>query len=134
MHNFTKKEKTIQVLTHEERLFMFLSSDINKGFCLFLGSVLPTFEMPNTALQTRVPLIHVLHGIIADLLKDILSKFVTASAVTSSVSLFTVEYHKIENKKNDDELVIGTATSKIVQTLSDKDKKKKLFTCKAILL
>lgn len=110
-----------EVLTREERLFMFLSSNLNKAFVYFLLNSLPLFEEPNISLQTNNPKIHVLRSLLLEMFKRVLSRFMRPASIKSSASVLDVDYHSDDNQKIDTELVIGQATSKIVDTLSEKE-------------
>lgn len=54
--------------SREEKLFMFLSSDLNKAICTFLHVTIPSFERVNTVLQSASPHIHILFNLMMDLL------------------------------------------------------------------
>lgn len=117
------EESPLKSLSREERIFMFLSSDVNKAYCLFVQFILPMFDVPNKTLQSRVPKIHILDSILRELFKDILSKFVKPCAILCADSIYDVDYHQRDNQKEDEDLVVGTATGKIVADLSKKDQK-----------
>lgn len=119
--NFDSVKNHKEVLSREERLFLFLSSDLNKAFAQFLLHTLPLFEEPNVTLQSNSPKIHVLRKILCETLKNILARFVVPTAV-KSVSLLNVKYHQMVNQKIDSDLVIGQCATKIVETLSPSDK------------
>ena len=70
-----------KILSRVEKIFMFLSSDENKAYCLFLINVLPTFDDINKTLQSEAPYIHKLRGMYPDLLKDLNCRFLKPSAV-----------------------------------------------------
>ena len=70
-----------KILSREEKIFMLLFSDENKGYCLFLINVLPTFDDINKTLQSEAPYIHKLRGMYPDLLKDLNCRFLKPSAV-----------------------------------------------------
>lgn len=124
----TKKNKQGDIseknynLSREERLFMFLSSELNKAFCLFLSNIVPAFETPNVLLQSSEPQIHALRSLLFSMLQNLMSKFVKAAVVKSASSILVVDYHSSDNQKNDIDLVIGTATTKVVATLKQEDK------------
>lgn len=121
------KDKSLQVyLSREERIFLFLSSNINKAFCMFLRFVLPSFDIVNKTFQSAEPKIHVLYNIIRDFYKDMLSKFVKPSVILSCASVYDVNYSREESQKDDNDLIIGSATFNILQELSD-DEKKEFF-------
>lgn len=108
------------ILSREERLFMFFSSDLNKAFALFLLNTLPLFEKQNESLQTNDPKIHMLRSFLLELFKSVLSRFVVPSAVKSNYPL-DVDFYCRQNQKKDSELVIGEATVKLVTKLSAAD-------------
>lgn len=58
-------------LTMEEKIFMFLSSDDNKTYCLFLDYMKPVFEKTNFILQSEEPKIHVLNSLLLEMLEFI---------------------------------------------------------------
>lgn len=109
-------------LTREERIFMFLSSDIHKAYCLFLDFIIPTFEKTNVILQSAEPKIHVLNSLLLDMFRELVTKFVNPSAIKCCSSLIDINYADKSKQKNDDDLVIGTAAFKMVNTLKDEDK------------
>lgn len=110
------------VPTREEMLFMTLSSPVNKAICLFLLSVIPVFDKYNTIFQSSSPLIHKLDSMLHDLLKELMLKFVQPSAI-KNCALLEIKYHFIENQRLDTDLLIGSATSQIVSSLKEADKK-----------
>lgn len=75
-------------MTREERLFVFLSSELSKACCLFLNNIIPAFETVNFRLQAQAPLIHKLQPILLDLLEDILSRFEASTAKAAQGHLF----------------------------------------------
>jgi hypothetical protein len=105
------------ILLREEREFIFLSSDLNKAFYLFLGSVLPAFEKTNALLQANMLHTHLLRSLLLDVLKIVLSKVVKSTAIKSSGSLLELDYHTIWNQKDDCNLVIGSSTINVVDSL-----------------
>lgn len=109
-------------LTREERIFMFLSSDINKAYCLFLDFIIPTFEKTNLILQSEEPKVHVLNSLLLDMFRELVSKFVNPSVIKSCSSLININYVDKNNQKNDNDLVIGSAALKIVKMLKQEDK------------
>lgn len=115
-------DSTSHVLSREERLFMFLSSDLYKSFCLFLSSFMPVFEGPNVVLQSGVPHIHLLRTILEKLLKNVMARFVKPVAINTSSSLTGVDYHTLANQKDDCDLLIGNATFALVTTLKPEEK------------
>nr|XP_042896620.1 uncharacterized protein LOC122269097 [Parasteatoda tepidariorum] len=113
-----------EILSREERIFMFLSSDLNKAFVHFLLFIVPLFENLNLQLQSNIPKIHVMGQLMNNLFKDILSKFMLPNIVKSQSksSLLDVNFYLRENQKDDCDLVIGHSTLTIVETLKGKDK------------
>jgi len=109
-------------LTKEERVFMFLSSDTNKAYSLFLAYIIPIFERSNVILQSGAPKIHILNSLLVDMLKEILSKFVIPAIIKNCAILTEVKYADRCNQKNDDELIIGSAALKIVKQLKEDEK------------
>ncbi|KAJ8896004.1 hypothetical protein PR048_001345 [Dryococelus australis] len=105
-------------LSREERLFMFLTSKLNKEFCLFLQNVSSVIERPNEAFQSHKPQIHKLRSIRL----IILTRFVKPVVVKSSVSVLGVNYHNQNNQKEDSELIIGNLTSRTVAELKLEEK------------
>lgn len=114
---------TAKFLSREERLFMFLSSDLNKAFCLFLLHAIPIFEKPNVLLQSSEPHIHELKSILLDLFKNLISRFVKPSVVKSCTSLLETDYHNKSNQKCDSDLIIGNAAYKLVEKLKEEQKR-----------
>lgn len=110
-------------ISRQERLFLFLSSDLNKAFCLFLVFAIPTFEKYNKVLQSQAPHIHVLRSILIDMLTEILCRFVKPVVIKKYPSILEVDYHTKENQKTDDDLIIGSSTSSLVENLTPEEKK-----------
>lgn len=107
--------------TREEKIFMFLSSDLNKSYCTFLHFVISSFEELNSTLQSASPQIHMLLELMMDLLKQLFTRFVKPKIIKSS-PLLEVQYHLVQNQREDDELVIGVQTMCLVKKLDDKDR------------
>nr|XP_042906329.1 uncharacterized protein LOC122270944 [Parasteatoda tepidariorum] len=102
---------------------MFLSSDLNKAYVNFLLHILPVFEHFNVTLQCKSPKIHILRQLMNELFKTLLSKFMLPNVVKSSKSFLEVNFYSRDNQKDDVDLVVGQTTNKIVESLSDKEKK-----------
>lgn len=120
----SKKSKTNQstVLTREEKIFMFLSSDLNKAYSLFLLGVIPIFEKTNIVLQSSSPQIYRLQELLLELLKELFSKFVKPSECKGRV-LTEVNFHSPSCHKDNQNLVIGNTTSNLVSKLSKEEQK-----------
>ncbi|KAK8765037.1 hypothetical protein V5799_032352 [Amblyomma americanum] len=116
------KQQVAKVLNRQERLFMFLSSDVNKAYCAFLLSVIPEFEKTNTFLQSGAPQVHVLLEVLNSLLREILLRFVKPSVIKSSCELTDIDYKSSGNQRDDDDLVIGSQTLQILERLKIADK------------
>lgn len=118
----TKKQVSAKsannILSREEKLFMFLSSEENKAYCLFLLNVLPIFDNVNTLLQSGTPYIHKLQEIYLDLLKELYSRFLKPAAVKEK-ELVSIKYHEKDNHKLVADLIIGHETSLIIEKLSE---------------
>lgn len=108
-------------LNREERLLMFLSSDLNRAYCLFLDYIIPSFEKTNVILQSEAPKIHILNSLLLNLFKEILCKFVKPEVIKSS-PLIKIKYGELNHQKNDNDLAIGCATVKVVNTLKNSEK------------
>lgn len=115
-------KSTATILSREEKLFMFLSSSLNKSFCMFVLSVTPLFDKLNLTLQSASPQIHILLKLLLDFLKELFSRFVKPSAV-KSINLLEVNYHEEANLKESGDIVVGCSTERIVATLPEKEKK-----------
>jgi hypothetical protein len=126
----TKKSKKVKgsessstsVLTREERLFYLLTSDINKAFCLFLCYITPSFDKVNSVLQSDTPLIHKLRSILLDFFKQMLSKFVKPAIIGEASDILSVDYQNVDNQKLDGDLLIGSETTNVVNSLNSDDK------------
>lgn len=70
------EESEASHVSREERPFYFLSSELSRACCLFLQSIVPLFEKTNCLLQAQAPQIHVLRGLLNQLLEDLLTRFV----------------------------------------------------------
>ncbi|KAL1484703.1 hypothetical protein MTO96_032422 [Rhipicephalus appendiculatus] len=103
--------------TREERLFVFLSLETNRAYCLFLQNIIPIFEKVNLSLQAQAPQIHVLRSLLLELLRDIFSRFVNPSWLKRSPELLNLDYHSREAQKGDEDLIIGQETRTVVDKL-----------------
>nr|XP_042899054.1 uncharacterized protein LOC122269520 [Parasteatoda tepidariorum] len=116
-----KAQKDSSTLSKEEKIFMFLSSDLNKCFSLFLLNVIPTFEKVNVILQSSSPQIHRLRALLLDMLKELFSKFVKPSEVKGK-ELTCVNFHSSFNHKDQQDLVIGNAAMDLISNSSEEEK------------
>lgn len=110
-----------EFLSREERIFMFLSCDLNKTFCLFLQNVIPVFEKTNILLQSAEPHIHVLRSVLLESFRNLISRIVLASTVKTS-HVLDVDYHNTNNQKSDMDLVVGSAARRSLEKLNQKQK------------
>lgn len=94
-------------LSCEERLFVFLSSELNKAYGLFLQNTIPLFEKVNCYLQAQAPQIHVLRSLLLGLFKDIFSKFVKPDLLKECNDLLSVGYKSRNVQKEEKDLIIG---------------------------
>lgn len=113
----TLKPQLAKVLNREERLFMFLSCDVNRAYCDFLLSVIPEFEKTNKFLQSDAPQIHLLLEVLNSLLRELLLRFVNPSVIKGCDSLTHIDYKSSCNQRDDDDLVIGSKTTQSLQKL-----------------
>ncbi|KAJ8877223.1 hypothetical protein PR048_021677 [Dryococelus australis] len=60
--------------SREEILFMSYSSPLNNALCLFLLNIIAVFDKFNVILQSSAPQIHLLHQLMSDLLKELMSE------------------------------------------------------------
>ncbi|CAN7950470.1 unnamed protein product [Ixodes hexagonus] len=104
-------------MSREKRLVYFLSSELNRACCLFLQNVIPLFEKTNCLLQAQAPQIHILRGLLNQLLKDLLTRFVRPDLLKGCRSLLTVAYGAVNNQRDDKDLVIGSTTYCVVEKL-----------------
>lgn len=111
----------VGLLSRQERVFMFLTDNVNKALCYFLLHVIPIFDEVNVALQSKAPQIHKLRNMLSQLLKDLLIKFVKASAIKST-PVRDVKYNSLVNQKNDEDIVIGTSAVQLVTSLKPSQK------------
>ncbi|XP_040072417.1 uncharacterized protein LOC115328425 [Ixodes scapularis] len=78
------------IMSREKRLVYFLSSELNRAYCLFLVNVIPLFDKTNCLLQTQAPQIHILRGLLNQLLEDLLTRFVRPDVLKGWHSLLTL--------------------------------------------
>lgn len=122
-NNETKKKiKETSVFSVQEKIFYFLSSDLNRTYCSFLLHTVSDFEETNIQLQSASPKIQVLKQILEELLKGLFVKFVKPSVIKMFKDLTEVPYQQLENQKDDEELVIGNKAFDLLKTLSASDK------------
>lgn len=101
-------QKTDQhYLMREEWLFVFLSSEPSRVYCLFLQHAIPIFEKVNRSLQAQAPQIHMLHLLLFELLRGFLSRFVKPSLLKQCIMLLSVDYQSKEVQRGDSDLIIG---------------------------
>ncbi|KAH8040092.1 hypothetical protein HPB51_009348 [Rhipicephalus microplus] len=110
-------------ITREERLFMFLSSELSKACGVFLNNIILAFETVNCHLQAQAPQIHKLQPIVLNLLEDILSRFVRPALLKQHNDICLIDYHSRNVQKNDQDLVIGHQAKCVVEKLKPSDKK-----------
>ncbi|KAH8031190.1 hypothetical protein HPB51_013647 [Rhipicephalus microplus] len=109
--------------TREERLFVFLSSELSKACCLFLNNIIPAFKTVNCRLQAQATLIHNLQPISLNLLEDILSRFVRPALLKQYSDICSIDYQSRNVQKDDQDLVIGHQAKCVVEKLKPSDKK-----------
>ncbi|KAM7303175.1 DDE-type integrase/transposase/recombinase [Ixodes scapularis] len=94
-----QKRQDGKVLNREERLFMFLSSDVNRVYCGFLLSVIPEFEKMNVLLQSGAPQIHLLREILHNLLRDLMLRFFKPSVIKRTDVVTDIDYKSFDNQR-----------------------------------
>ncbi|KAG0421778.1 hypothetical protein HPB47_002372 [Ixodes persulcatus] len=98
-----QKRQDGKVLNGEERLFMFLSSDVNRVYCDFLLSVIPEFEKTTVLLQSGAPQIHLLREILHNLLRDLILRFVKPSVIKRTDVLKDINYKSFDNQRDNED-------------------------------
>lgn len=116
-----------KILNREERLFMFLSSEVNRAYCDFLLSVIPEFEKANVFLQSGAPQVHLLREVLSNLLRELMLRFVKPSVIKRTDVLTNVDYMSSANQRDDEDLVIGSQATESLQSLK-KEAKEEFFT------
>uniref|UniRef100_A0A8C4R2Q0 Uncharacterized protein n=1 Tax=Eptatretus burgeri TaxID=7764 RepID=A0A8C4R2Q0_EPTBU len=91
--------------SREKRVNRMFLSPQTKLYCFFLRYANKLFEKGNLLLQRDEPCIHLLHGELNGLLKDIFVRFLKPSV--SSVALVNVPFSDRNHQKNDEDLMIG---------------------------
>ena len=83
--------------------------------------MLSLFIAANTFLQQEKPLIHKLSKVINDFLNGLIVRFIKTFAVDddSSTSFISIDCTKRENKKTDNDLVIGPKTRSELKNIPD---------------
>lgn len=74
------------------RINAFLSSRRASAYCAFLLWYVPSVDKFNKTLQKDEPLIHVLHPLLHNFLRDLLSRFMKTSALANVQNLKSVNY------------------------------------------
>ncbi|KAG0428309.1 hypothetical protein HPB47_024697, partial [Ixodes persulcatus] len=115
-----KKKTDGHYITREERIFVFLSSELSRAYCLFLQNTASVFEKVNRCLQAQAPQIHVLRSHLFGLFEDILSRFVSPAVLKQQGTLLSVKYQSREAQKNDEDLFIGQETRAAISKLKPK--------------
>lgn len=118
-----EEENHIANLSRQERVFMFLTADLNKCICYFLLHVIPVFDKANIILQSQAPHVHILRSLLTDMLKELLVKFVKPSVIKTTPVL-DIKYNIATNQKSDEDVLVGCNASRIVATLTDTDRAK----------
>ena len=121
-----KKPKATQPKNRLDRVNFFLQNPEVKLYCLFLKNALPMFTKVNEFLQSSIPLIHKLRRVLLELLSDIYSRFLKATAVSSAKDILSVDMKEKKNYRDNDTIVIGSETKALLKTLkslSDEDVK-----------
>ncbi|KAM7288267.1 uncharacterized protein ISCGN_028520 [Ixodes scapularis] len=110
------------IMSREKRLVYFLSSELNRAYCLFLVNVIPLFDKTSCLLQAQAPQIHILRGLLNQLLEDLLTRFVRPDVLKGWHSLLTLAYGAVENQREDKDLVIGSMTYSVVERLKPNER------------
>jgi hypothetical protein len=93
--------------TRPQRAAAFLNSYVSTCYCHFLNFVLPIFDKYNTALQADKPMIHMIRNMLLELLRSILTKFLTPAAFKPVLTDINVDTKLQYELKTDEKLVIG---------------------------
>lgn len=100
-----------------------LLSDEVKAYALFVENVIPTFENANTVLQGDRPLIHKARAIMKSIIEELCLRFVLPSVIQES-AIIEIDVKKKTNLLPDSEVDVGFKCKKVVNSLSDENKKK----------
>lgn len=92
-----------------QRVSTFLEDDKSILYCLFLTSVLPLFEEGNLQLQQEEPVIHSMHAILTQQLKNLLIWFMKPNVVSTNMEALSSINLSRENQVSDEKLFIGSA-------------------------
>ena len=86
-----------------------------KLYALFMKALLPVFDIANQALQKDEPVIHVLHSILTDQLKDILMHFVLPKVMCENANaLHKVPFAERVYQVEDSNLFVGADASDFI--------------------
>lgn len=107
----SKNEKNAQF----QRITFCFQEPVTKLYLLFLSSLLPVFVSVNVFLQQEQPVIHKLHRKLKDLFMDLVVRFVKPTAIPSGCSLSSLNFEKLKNQKDSQDLVIGAKTRSYIK-------------------
>lgn len=111
-------------MSREKCLVYFLSSELDRAYCLFLENVIPLFDKTNCLLQAQAPQIHILRGLLNQLLENLLTRFVRPDVLKGWHSLLTLAYGAVENQRDDKDLVMGSMTYSVVERLRPNERER----------
>ena len=101
------------------RLQVLFSDPMTEAYLLFYQSVMPVFMKINLLLQRNSPCIHFLHGAMEKMLRTLLGRFVTVSAMDSTNTVVDVDFVSKENQLSDRDLMVGFITKQVLTRLQD---------------
>ena len=101
------------------RLQGLLNDPMTEVNLLFYQSVLPVFTKSNLLLQRDSPCIHFLYDAMERVLRTLLGRLVTVTAMDSANTVVEVDFNSKSNQLIDSQLIIGFTTKQVLARVQD---------------
>ena len=132
VENKPKSESSVRKSDNRvDRVMNHWRSSKRKAYCLFLKAVLPMFTGPNVLLQTEEPLVHRLHSIMQNFIRDILSRFVKPAVIVKYDSNLKDIPFTEGNMKEKSDIYIGEKCREFLELAKEMSKSKFLDSVKS---
>ena len=109
-----------EVTVREKWIYETFRNLTNLAVACFLKTIIPIFESTNKVLQSGKPLVHCLLSTFSDLFRKIMLCFVKPNLVKGASNLLDIAYDQRINQKEDQDLMVGSGTQCIFETLGKK--------------
>lgn len=101
------------------RLQALFNDPMTEVYLLFYQSVMPVFTRINLLLQRNSPCIHFLRESMEKILRKLLGRFVTVSALDTGSTVVDVDFVSKTNQLSDKELMVGFTTKQVLTRLQE---------------